>query len=329
MSHLRRLAVAGLSVTTLVAIAAPASAATRITDLGVPKGSLVSQAADINASGVIVGDNETRAVRWTDTITVLPSLGGPSSAYAINAEGTAVGWSNDAENLAYAVKWDSAGALTTLEGGDSARGINDSGVIVGTRWAGTFKQAVRWDANGQISDLTPLSRFDSSEAEDVNNNGVAVGDAILRTGNDYNRYAMRWEADGTATKLGLLNGYKECIATAVNAAGTAVGNCWNPSANDSHAVRWDSAGNVVDLGVLCGVRSWATGINDSGTVVGSATDGRGNSHAVAWDQHNACRDLGNLPGGTWAVAREINNAGAIVGYARHSAAPFHAVRWDD
>jgi len=62
--------------------------------------------------------------------------------------------------------------------------------------------------------------------------------------------------------------------------------------------------------------SFATGINDSGQVVGSAYIG-GKYHAFLYSSSSLMlQDLGTLPGENYSVATGINNnAGEIVGYA--------------
>jgi probable HAF family extracellular repeat protein len=75
------------------------------------------------------------------------------------------------------------------------------------------------------------------------------------------------------------------------------------------------------LGTLGG-DSWATGVNDSGTVVGvyAPTDGRIYFHGFIWTETSGMVDIG-VPGGGDSKTAEvyihaINNAGNVVGFAR-------------
>ena len=73
---------------------------------------------------------------------------------------------------------------------------------------------------------------------------------------------------------------------------------------------------VIDLGTLGGTSSRASSINDSGQIVGYATNSSGYKRACLFDSTggSANTDLGTL-GGSQSNAYSINNNGKIVGYA--------------
>lgn len=70
---------------------------------------------------------------------------------------------------------------------------------------------------------------------------------------------------------------------------------------------------IVDLGTLGGVSSYANAINASGHVVGNSAINNGDSHAFVW-YNGSMQDLGTL-GGNKSYASAINDLGQIVGYS--------------
>jgi probable HAF family extracellular repeat protein len=83
-----------------------------------------------------------------------------------------------------------------------------------------------------------------------------------------------------------------------------------------HAFIWNSGGGMTDLGTLGGNTSYATGINDSGQVVGySYLADDVTRHAFIWTASGGMVDLGTLPGGAWSQGENINASGEICGEA--------------
>src|SRR5262245_17966926 len=70
---------------------------------------------------------------------------------------------------------------------------------------------------------------------------------------------------------------------------------------------------VVDLGTLGGASSEATGLNNSGEVVGWSRDETGAARAFLY-RDGAMVNLGTLPGGSASFATAINDLGQVVGY---------------
>jgi probable HAF family extracellular repeat protein len=86
---------------------------------------------------------------------------------------------------------------------------------------------------------------------------------------------------------------------------------------------------VIDLGTLGGTSSRAQSINDSGQIVGEATNSSGYRRACLFDSTGggANTDLGTL-GGNESRAYCINDNGKVVGYAYDSSGNQNACRFD-
>ena len=84
-------------------------------------------------------------------------------------------------------------------------------------------------------------------------------------------------------------------------------------AQDIQAFLWDSTNGMQALGSLGG-DSYATGINDSGQVVGwSYLADQQTSHTFVWTSATGMVDIGT-PGGPESIAEGINSAGNVVGF---------------
>lgn len=248
-----------------------------------------SSVSDINQSGTMVGVAHTaggqrHAVRWTPQgrITDLgPS--GDSSAKAVNAGGTAIGYAlTGSWRTGRPVKWGTGGmtVLDFLSGNKEAvvNDINDQDVAVGvSSRSGTQGHAVRWNADGTATDLGTLPSRDYSRALAINDRGTVVGGEGALSG-----HAIRWSADGRITDLGTLPGGTRSSASDLNEHDVVVGS-GDAADGRSHATTWDSDGRITDLGLLPGYHSTsAHGVNGAGTVFGSAWNSEA-SRAFAWN----------------------------------------------
>jgi probable HAF family extracellular repeat protein len=270
------------------------------------------------------------------TVTDLGTLDGTDSSTAadINNYGQVVGtcWNGKAEGVPgvnHAFRY--SGSMTdlgTLGGADSvATGINDNGQVVGhSRNATRSYRAFRYSGS-LMTDLGTLGGWSSSAAS-INNSGHVVGQAETTPGVIGACNAFRYN-NSPMTDLGLFGGVTS-DATGINDDGQIIANSLpsnyltgfpSPYGHPSSSSRafLCSGSNTIDLGALSSSPcSYATGINNSGQVVGYATTSD-NAHAHAFFYNGSSMiDLGVLPGSAlsdYSCALDVNSAGQIVGYS--------------
>jgi probable HAF family extracellular repeat protein len=243
-------------------------------------------ATAINDAGVVVGDqyrvnpNRHLAVIYNldGSITTVPPLGEENPPFdhsdrlfGINNAGDAVGYSEPADSIPPHAVLYTGGELMdlgTLPGDlfSWAYGINDDGVIVGKSGGGGFNHAFIYQ-DGVMSDLGTLGGSNAI-ADAITNNGLIAG---YSTPDDAsNDHAFLLTPQDGMIDLGTLPGDDASYAYGLNSLGQVVGA--SKSGGTSTAFAYQD-GQMVDLNtVVDNLGNWtlqsATGINDSGVIVG-------------------------------------------------------------
>jgi probable HAF family extracellular repeat protein len=144
----------------------------------------------------------------------------------------------------------------------------------------------------------------------------------------------------TITDIGVLKGDNESNGFWINNSGEVVGCSDTKNSNGypctglvagQHGFSWTRSGGMKDLGTLSGATvSGATGINDSGTIVGySNVKGQPatNFVAVQWSSSGAITNLGTLSGGSSSAAFNVSVAGEVAGDSFLSSGVVNATSW--
>lgn len=194
---------------------------------------------------------------------------------AVNDDGIAVGTAPSAFTGTWpppdmAVRWDGAGARTTLGGpGSRALDVNDDGIAVGSVLAAGAERAAMWQTDGTLVDLGTLPGDTSSKASHVTDGGIVLGGS---TGPGGTR-AWRWDpAAPGMVALPALGGTETRVTTATET--TALGSAqlgdgsmrqvlWDLTTSDVTPLDVPSADGATDVQV--------TGLAADGTLVGWGT----------------------------------------------------------
>jgi probable HAF family extracellular repeat protein len=207
--------------------------------------------------------------------------------------------------------------LGTLGGSESrAWAINNNGQVVGDAQTGSgqFRAFQFTDINtnqqldpGEMQDLGIVGNVSESRGRDINNNGQVVGFLTTSTGSTR---AFLWNSTSGMQELtGSSNS-----ALSINNNGVAVG-FFKVNQFQFHISRWQNAQGLPLITPIINASSWATGINDSGQIVGY-TDINGNPiHAFLYERGEMkdARDLGTLNSNSTTRAWDINNQSQVVG----------------
>ncbi|MCY2930766.1 MAG: PEP-CTERM sorting domain-containing protein [Planctomycetota bacterium] len=238
-----------------------------------------------------------------DVSVVLDTPGYVPYGYAVNQQGTVVGYSQGSA-------WKKEGGkLTTIGPSDGYRhcwavNVNDAGTVVGYYEVQSNHAIIPcvW-RNGGIEDLDYASA--TGFALDINTGGQIGGYYYPSTGG---KVACLWQANGQRTDLPSLGGTSELHA--LNDAGVAVGDsCLTAQSSPYRATVWEN-GTVRALSTLGGNNSLAYDINEQGTVVGYAEAANGVPYPVMWDSSGQITRLATT---SRTYANAVNNRNQIVG----------------
>lgn len=281
-------------------------------DIGTLPGMPSSFATDISGTGLVVATADTptgvttsRAFVWSGGDPV-PLTTQASEAWGVNFAGTQVAGIIRTET-SHAVAWSlvdggwSMASLPEMLGAVSsaAVGVSDSGnVIGGASDSGGNVYALVWakDAIGAwtITQLPSLAgaTFTNATRIDRRTGTQITGESGSRT----TRHAVLWTRTGTGgawaiRDLGTLPHHCCSSGSDVSASGQVVGTSEAAAgalgyadSSTSLAFIWTPANGMRALGSLAD-RSWASGINGTGLIVGSSPitrDPMAAIHAVAW-----------------------------------------------
>lgn len=264
-----------------VASSASTTAAQRcrpaIKDLGDPLHGHFSFADGVNSAGTVAG-----------------------SAMLPNGRGRAVVWRHGtATNLGVIGKYDES----------FAHGIADDGTVVGELNFHQTEAAPFVYSHGQMRQLPGLGG-DFGYAAAINNQGVIAGTASDAAGNPH---AVAWTHDGTKVHdLGIADGDASSFGSGLNRANVVVGDT-DTAGGDERPALFDHGGVVV-LSPSKGDLGAAEDVNSYGRVIGLSFLPNGDQHATVWEPlQRRGRDLGMLPGGTFASLVDVDEFGRAAG----------------
>jgi probable HAF family extracellular repeat protein len=258
-------------------------------DLGNLGGS--SSATALNTQGDVIGysylANATTTHPFLFRNGAMTDLGVPTGANFVSANGVndsdqvvgtfVTGFKRSAVSHAFLWQNGTFQDIGTLGGSPAnavATAINDAGQIVGSSASPGGSHAFIWQ-NGVMTDLGTLPGGFSSSAAAITSHGLIAGSS--GTANFGPSHAVLFQ-NGTVTDLGVPSGFTSSSANALNNNGVVVGVASTGSYKGINHAFIAQNGTITDLNRLIpGTASnWvlqsATGIDDSGIIVGTGTN---------------------------------------------------------
>ena len=200
--------------------------------------------------------------------------------------------------------------------------INDDGVAVGSAQIDGKYHAFRWTERGGFTDLATQPGFGArSYTSAIAPDGAISGQSDHGDGTG-TLYGYRWTASGGRVEVCPAG----CSVWDLNGAGQVVGLLPGADATTWQAFVWSPREGVRPLGTLGGARSSASGISETGLIVGNAqlvgSPAADVGHAFLYDSraaHPALEDLNarcRTPGWVLRAANDVNDE-FVVGYGLH------------
>lgn len=253
-----------------------------------------------------------------------------SQGFRVSGNGIATGRSFGTPTQAFT--WTVGGGLVGLPNLASpnrpfsvGNGVNDSGVVVGTGSTTSFGSSplpLKWE-NGVVSQLPLPSGQTFGRANDVNNNGVAIGSV----GSGIGEIGVIYQgAIATTITQTTANGSTLRTAFGINDAGRIVGFGIDPNnaAVNVGYVLDTSTNAAFTVGALPGFNgAIAFDVSQAGHVVGSSMLNQGSGLPFIWSDANGIQPIPLPVGTSQGSARGVNSAGWAVGTASSAfAIPF-------
>ena len=256
------------------------------------------------------------------------------NGYAIGLATKSVGGTSTSAAMLYGFNTTATELTSTNAVNAFVNALNDSNAAVGSIYYASGRQrAVLWNNNGPTFSLARFTSNGNNQARAINNNGVIAG---WDDSQGHGAVAVRWDGFNNEVALPQLStnasGSGVALGQFINAGNSIAGSSYKYSPDGQflgeRAVRWDAAGNLIELQNLGTDNSGSTGtaaygLNDSNVVVGVAylyTGGTGlGLRPVRWAPDGTAEPLSVLgtdsTGYNRAAATAVNNANTAVGYS--------------
>lgn len=222
--------------------------------------------------------------------------------------------------------WDRSNGFQDISGDKFiARGLDDSGVVTGTRgeyhqgdgWTGYYTYAAtRSPATGLLTDLSMPAGAVQTDVRSVNAAGEVAGSASFADSDS----PVLWHSDGTPEVLDSSPGFSVWNISISDCGNVA----WDSSkcaenedgswTTTYRSCRWDRHHGVVELpGLREGDATSIIAVNDLGWILGTSYNGSVDGRRyVLWKSDNSITDLGPYYP-TDASYNSLNDAGQLAG----------------